>query len=198
MPLTFGAANHDQRLAVIAEWLSPHDERGFLARYKPPPGLSHHALKAELVELGTLINERCPSGLTQEQLRDFLLRAGAIINRRARSRSWPLLRDWDEAFDALREERAAASTERDHELENGVKWAATGNGPIANYDQERIVRAAIERGVATAEHLDRKGWTVPADIRANLPRRRTEPLAADRVSSLAGNLRVDDFGGDDG
>jgi len=96
---------YDERKRVIALWLEPRSDAGFLTRFKIP-SLPNAAIKAELVEMTEMLAENLPILPNQSALLDFLGKMGREVSKNAETRAWPLQRHFTKAIETVRSKPA--------------------------------------------------------------------------------------------
>ncbi len=96
---------YDERKRVIALWLEPRSDAGFLARFKLP-SLPETAIKAELVEMVEMLAENLPILPDQAALMEFLGKLGREVGKRAKTRGWPMQSEFIAAIEAVRSKPA--------------------------------------------------------------------------------------------
>ena len=95
----------DERMRIVARWLDPVS--GFLGGFKPPD-LPGDALKAEVVLIAEAVNRQIPSTASEEAYRGVLRQIEIGIKTTAKTRSWPMIRDFVTATQAAVKANPAA------------------------------------------------------------------------------------------
>ncbi len=160
----------EERKRVIALWLEPRSDAGFLARFKLP-SLPEPAIKAELVDLVEVMAESLPILPNQEALIEFLHNLGREVSRRAKTRAWPLQAEFVAAIEAVRKRPApklqiagkaeSADPLLSRKVELAAEWFAKFKQLPGWWNTEAICIGLIKGGHLTYEDLKQAHANVP-------------------------------------
>jgi hypothetical protein len=160
--------NYDERKKIIAAWIEPTS--GFLSRFKIP-SLGDDAVRNELIELVSTINESTPLLPDHRAMNEFLHNLGREVSKRAKTRGWPLQSEFVAAIEAIRKRPAPAIAPVDSDgpadaslplkIQHAADWFRK-FGSIPNWWNTRAVcEGLINAGHCTYEELKSAHADVP-------------------------------------